>query len=933
MQSERDRRLIRIVEDALREHPEARESFLLRAAEGDQDLLAEASDLLAQTSHGSHFLTSWAAGKAARLVDRPPVPVLGPGDRLGPYWIERKLGAGGMGEVYEARDVRLQRRVAVKVLTGVSGDAEVRARILQEARALSRMNHPSICTVHDVGLHEGLPYLVMEVLDGVTLRDAIAKQSPVPFRTAMEWAIPIAEALHAAHQGGVIHRDLKPENIVITRSGVKLVDFGIAALGFQPGDSRPAGTLPYMSPEQIRGQPATPQSDLFAFGAILFEMVQGRPAFGGENPEAISKSILEGERPAVGHGNSAALPGGLKDLIETCLNRPADQRWQSAFDAAATLRSIQRGWSSPEAVTFARPWRNIALIAAVAAVLLIGPIALWLSYGWGSRTAQPVSFNLSPERGVDFVRPVEIALSPDGKAIAFTGYNGKTTNIYVRRFAGLHAEIIAGTDRGRRAFWSPDGGSLGFFSDGKLKRVPSGGGPAVIVCDAPLGASGTWGARGDILFSSVSGPLMRVDAAGGRPQPVTRLNPKEEETVHQWPVFLRDGTQFLYTATSNRHEGKLFAASTAGGDARYVLDTPSRSTVSQGRLYFLRGSSLISQNFNASLMRTEGDTTPVADSVGASAFSVSDTGVVAFWGGVKIDPAPLVWVDRSGNTLGTLGPPALYAGVVASPAGDTFAATVCESIDCADPIRSNTVRRYNLQILQLNGDAAQFTDDEAVAATPVWSPKGDELIYGSTRKGRMDLYRRKVSGGEDRLVLRAGRDSGSTSWSRDGRFLAYTELSPDTRFDIWIVDLATGTPQPFLKTRASETLAAFSPNRKWVAYSTDEGGTPSVYVLPFSPNPALWGKAKPIRVSPGEGVIGLWRSDGSELFVQAGMEVVAVSVAEQGGTARFGPPRRLFRLRRMAGMGNTFAPSPDGQRFLILDGPVQSDASVTVRIP
>lgn len=931
MQSERDQLLIRIVEDALKESPEARDSFLLQAAEGDSVLLAEASELLARTTTDSHFLSSWAARKAAQLLAGTELR-LRPGDRLGPYSIERKLGSGGMGEVYEATDIRLYRRVAIKVLIGIPDDPEVRASMLQEARALSRLNHPHICTVHDVGIHEGIPYLVMELLEGMTLRDAMRKQFPLQLRKTLEWARQIAEAIDAAHRRGVVHRDLKPENIFISRSGVKLVDFGIAALGIQPGDHGAAGTLPYMSPEQIRREPASPQSDLFAFGAILYEMVIGRPAFHGESAEAIARSILQDEGPDIGSEATDAVPNGVRDLVAACLKRPAEQRWQSAYDAAAVLRSIQR-WPETRDVASIRRARTIALSAVALAALVLVAGVLWLNHERLSRAAQPVSFVLQPGPGFEYVRPLEIAVSPDGKAVAFTGYDGKATHIYVRRFSDTHPRAVAGTDRGRHPFWSPDGASLGFFSDFKLKRVPSSGGPPVVVCDAPRSFSGSWGSRGDIILENLSGPVLKVNAAGGRPQPVTRLDEKEEERAHRWPVFLPDGDHFLYTAISNRHEGKLFAGSAIGGDARYVLDTPSRTMIANGKLYFLRGSSLISQEFDFSGLRTRGDTTPVAESVGFMSYSAGGPGVVAYWGGVKVDPAPLLRIDRRGNPLASLGPSSLYTGVVADLSWQRFAVTVCESIDCSDPISSSMVRRYNLRILTPNGESTQFTNDEAVAATPVWSPEGYELIYGSTRNGRMDLYRRKITEGEDRLLLSSGRDLGSTSWSRDGRFVAYTELSRDTGFDIWIMDLQNGKTHPFVKTPASETLAMFSPNRRWVAYTSSSDGVGRLYVRSFSPDSSTWGEPKSISVNAGEVELGIWSGDGSELYVQSGMQVAAVSVSQDGTRLRFGSPRPLFRLRRAATMGSSFAPHPNGREFLILDGPAQSDPGMSVRIP
>jgi Tol biopolymer transport system component len=923
MQSERDRRLIQIVEAALGRTAGERTSFLLEESGGDEELFAEASELLAQTGSNGGFLRSWAAIKVAEVL--AACPTLNVGQTLGPYRIEGKVAAGGMGEVYRATDLRLKRPVALKVLFRASADGEGPARMLEEARALSRLNHPSICTIHDVGICDGVPYLVMELLEGHTLRDALNRQTP-PLATAIEWAISIAEALHAAHHCGVIHRDLKPENIVITRNGPKLVDFGIAALTTKGRHATPAGTLPYMSPEQVRSEAAGPQSDMFSFGAVLFEMLTGRPAFEGADGEIIARSISSGAPPAI--QLDPGLPRGLKGLIEACLAHSPDRRWQSAFDAATTLRWIHHGVF--ESITARRGRLGLAASLAIVALAACAAV-IWISHpARGPR--EPVRFTFDAEPGTELVKPAELSLAPGGKAIAFTARDAQTTRIYVRRFDDVYARPAGGTERGRHPFWSADGSSLAFFADGKLKRVPAGGGPSVIVCDAPRGTAGAWGSRGNILFSTAGGPVYQVEASGGRPRTVTQLDLRQEEDDHRWPAFLPDGTHFLYTAHSNRHEGKLFVHSPGGATPVSVLDTQGEALYSQGRIYYPRGSSLIAQDFDLSSFQTRGDTIALAAGVSAGSFSVSQDGVIAFWGGIRAEPAPLAWVDRTGQAMGSLGPPLLYTGIVLSPAGNSVVATVCDSVDCEDPTVANNVRRYNLRLLRDGLPPVQLTNDEAVAAGPVWSPKGDELIYGSTKAGHMDLYRRKIPDGNEAPLLSGGVDRGSTSWSRDGRYVAFTERTQQWKFDIWTLDLVTGKPALFLRTDANETMAAFSPDGKWIAYSSDESGVWNVYVLPFPASAR--GETEPIRVSSNEGLLPLWRSDGSEIFYQAGREVVAAAVGPRmGGGLTIGPRKTLFSLRRQAVMGNSFAVDPNGTRFLILDGAPAAGGLITVQIP
>jgi len=685
-----------------------------------------------------------------------------------------------------------------------------------------------------------------------------------------------------------------------------------------------------MSPEQLRGEPATPLSDLFSFGAILFELLHGRPAFAGADPRAIANSILGNQRTSA--EPTVKLPATFDDLVDRCLKPSAGERWQSALDAAAVLRWVRSGSFAPAAPPARRRTWKWSLYAASGAALFVAAAYMWFA-PFKEQPRVPVTFTIDAEPGARLIRPAQLAVAPDGKSLAYVAVERGLTHIYVRSLQQPHAHEIRGTENAQHPFWSPDSAVLGFFADGKLKRVASSGGPAVIVCDAARATAGTWGSNGVILFAGGRGAVFKVDAPGGKPEPATTLNSRDEDARHEWPTFLPDGTHFLYTAHSNRHEGKLYAGTVRDTRATYLLDTPSQAIFSRGKLYYLRGTNLIAQPFDPGALRAYGYTVPVAERVGAYSFSASETGVVAYWDGARSEPSVLTWVDRTGKELETIGLPAQYDGVMLSPKGDSVVATVCESIDCQDPTNTNYVRTYNLRLLRKDGEEVHLTNERAVAALPVWSPVGDELIFGSTSAGHMNLYRRQVASAKETPLLAPGPDRGPTSWSADGRYVAYTELQPGTGFDIWILDLHTGIPFVFRRTNATETAAAFSPNGKWIAYSTDDSGKMQVYIAPFNgPSPSA-ASPDPLRVSSETGFLPIWRADGSEFYYLAGMNLMAVSVRVTNGKIVAGTPRLLFPLRRISNMGNPYAPTPDGKQFLILDSTPLSGSPITVQIP
>ncbi len=879
---------------------------------------------------------------------------LGPGTRLGPYEIVSALGAGGMGEVYRARDTRLGRDVALKILPGsFAADPQRLARFEQEARAAAALNHPSLLAVYDIGSHDNSPYIVSELLEGSTLRDRIT--GPLPIRKVLDYAVQLAHGLAAAHERTIVHRDLKPENIFITSDGrVKILDFGLAKLiqpdvvaagisimptGFEAArvspDTLPGvvlGTVGYMAPEQVRGQAADHRADIFAFGAILYEMVTGLRAFRGDTTADAMSAILAKDPPDI-TSSDGRVPPGLARIVDRCLEKSATARFQSTRDLAfalealtslSELRAAQAVQADTGPGTSEQRWVwaawSVAALAVVAAAVFAG---LWM------RAGTPVS-----ERSLRFQIPPPgpataelFTLSPDGRAIAFVTSKGGPDQIWVRSLEALEARPLPGTDGASYPFWSPDGMYLGFFAQGKLKKIAAGGGPPQTLCDSPSGRGGTWNRNGIILFSA--GPtsaILRVSDAGGMPTPVTQLTPGELDG-HRFPRFLPDGVHFLYNAGSNKAEsaGVYVGALDGSGSARLLPDqTNAAYTIGDdglGYVLFRRDETLMAQRFEIGTRSFAGDIFPVAEHVpftvntGNAAFSVSDRGVLAYRTGDITTNRELVWVDRSGKRLGTATKPGSYDGVgpALSPDGRTIAFGV----------RGGSTSDIWLQ--DVNRDVmTRFTFRPGANRNPVWSPDGTRLLFAIQPVSAYSagLYVKPASGGgTEQLLLQGGVNAFSLDWSNDGRWIVYQQQGQTTGLDLWLLPLeGERKPASYLQTPFEESDARFAPSPgppRWMAYQSNESGQTQVYVQSI---PATGAK---YQLSTTGGEQPTWRSDGKELFyITPDRKLMAVSIALDQ-SAEVSTPRELFAN---AGM-STYAVARDGQRFLV-NVPVGGDNAV-----
>ena len=862
------------------------------------------------------------------------------GTRLGPYEIVAPIGAGGMGEVYRARDTRLERTVAVKVLPShLSASPESRQRFEREARTISQLSHPHICALYDVGREGETEYLVMEYLEGETLAERLAR-GPLPIEQVLRYGCEIADGLDKAHRQGIVHRDLKPGNVMITKSGVKLLDFGLAKvlapasstvdLTALPTQAAPVtregtllGTFQYMAPEQLEGREADARTDIFAFGCVLYEMATGSKAFSGATQVSVISSIMKEDPPPISRLQPTS-PPPLDRIVRTALAKDPDDRWQSARDVGMQLRAVGDVALEPSTAAIVSrrpripwvPW----LVAAIA--LVIAAVVLLQARAPQTEPVRTIRFSAEPPAGGAFGFWVEgsfLAVSPDGSLLAYVASESSkgtaavgplpaegTRRVFLRPLAALEARPIPGTEGANSIFFSPDGRSLGFFTKDKLKRVDLSGGAPVSICDALAGGlSGTWSRKGEIL---IAGPhrhsLSRVSAGGGEPEEIIRIDRARGEARIVWPSYLPDGERFLYLLRYTDGRGELMLGE-PGRKPRPVMAVQSSTQYSDpGYLLFAKEGSLLGRRFDAKSGTVKGEPFSVAESVryalspGTAAFAVSRTGTLIYQPHENV--LRLAWFDRTGRELETVGPLGLYQNVAISPDGRRLL------FDRARP----GIRAYDIWLRDLErGTESPVTSAIDMESFPRWLPDGN-VAYSVVRGSPPHLVRRNLATGREEDLLPAGRMQFAQDFSPDGKTLVYVERTDF--FHLWTMPLTgTGKPTPFLQGPFEKDQVRFSPDGRYISMISEESGRPEAYVTAFP------GPGERIRVSTGGAKSPRWSRDGRELFYLSGEGRLMSVAVRTAPSLELGVPQPLFDPPGKWSW-STFDVSPDAKRFLAI---------------
>jgi serine/threonine protein kinase len=848
---------------------------------------------------------------------------LSPSDKLGPYEILGDIGAGGMGEVYRARDTRLDRIVALKILPPGVGDPDLTRRFEREARAVAVLNHPNICVVHDVGHDSGVSYFVMEYLEGETLAARLSRGA-LPIRQALQYAVAIADALDKAHRTGVVHRDVKPSNIVLTAGGPKLLDFGLAKLmPVSPGrgavETMTAGTdltvrgtilgtLQYMAPEQIEGLEADTRTDIFAFGAILYEMVTGAKAFTGNSQASLMAAVLEHD--PIPMAASQRVTPALERLVAICLAKAPDDRWQSARDLKLQLEGIAASFldQGQAPARNRREWIAWSAAAITTLALLVGGVF----YSRTPQSESPVIEFTVPTPENSFPRmPLDpfTTVSPDGRHIAFTvRTQGDAGQLWVRSLDSVEdLRALPGTEDAFTPFWSHDSEQIGFFTtNGLLKAVPREGGPVRVLCPVASPLGGTWNRDGVILFSTAATSeytnqkiqtiqatgLYRIAGAGGAPTRLDIASPSPGESRvprygarEGWPHFLPDGRHFLFLERDSMtvHVGSLESSTSTA-----LLPADSQATyAAPGYLLFVRQGMLMAQEFDARRLELGGEPFRVAENVrfsatlGGAVFSASQSGLLAYSLGLAFGPTTRTWFDRTGPTSVPLDLTPGIAHARLSPDGSRIA-----------QLRRSPGYLADIWTVDLNrGNSGRVTSGEEDEERPVWSPDGAQIVYAANPEGVFDLYRIAASGsGSETLVYKSRRDKRPSDWSSDGGFLVFEEYDPVTRTDILALNLTDGgEPQPIVRTPAADDQPRLAPGGDWIAYRSNRNGRFEVFVQRFP-------SGDPHVVSVNGGAEPFWRDDGRELFFTSPDNwLMTVSFDPTAGSPA-GVPTRLFEL-------------------------------------
>jgi serine/threonine protein kinase len=902
------------------------ESYLTQACQGDEDLYREVTSLLHHYHRRDPLLDN---SQVPGLLAREQMHALKQGDSIGPYKIVGHLGRGGMGEVYRARDSKLDRDVALKVLPAAfTNDAERMVRFSREARVLASLNHPHIAAIYGLEESGNFRALVLELVEGPTLADRIASKA-IPLEEALPIARQIAEAIEYAHEKGITHRDLKPANIKVTADGcVKILDFGLAkVLQGDSSSSNPSssstltglhtetgmivGTAPYMSPEQAKGKPVDKRTDIWAFGVVLYEMLTGRRLFHGETVSDTLAAVLK-EEPEWDR-----VPAKIQPLLRRCLEKDPKRRLRDIGDMELLLET------APVAVRAQRPWLPWGL-AAVCLMLLA-----WIGFSLLRSTHSPaphsLRLSLLPPQSTSFV-PNNFAISPDGRQLAFVaaGQDGGTA-LWIRSLAASTAQELTGTQGAMYPFWSPDSRQIGFFGAGKLKTIDPSGGTSRIICSVPAGSGGTWNHQGTIVFASnIFGPLLKVSASGGTPEPATKITASVGNQAHRWPAFLPDGNHFLYfvdwSTGPNSPPNGIYVGSLNSLDSKLISsEIVGNTQFASGRFYYVREGSLMAQPFDLEHLQLAGPAEPVVPqeleqelAFSHAGFSLADNGVVVFQSAGD-SVARFSWFDRTGRELDKV-PTTGYR----DPSLSSDGALVALSSD-----DEGNGKRY-IRIYDFARGTSVRLSDGGAEVFPVLSPNGKTVVYGTSdsRNSYLAAVAADGSGKPERLV--EGRNLIPNDWSRDGRSIVYMDFQNGLP-ELKVYDFESHST----RTYASAAEAQLSPDQKWIAFAqpgTQAGGF-NLMVAPFPGSGGL------IQVSNHGGAQVRWRGDGKEIFyISPDKKLMAVSIDSSQGKLVAGVPHALFQTRIVASRFVVFqyAVSGDGKRFLVNSLPSVGATPLTV---
>ena len=871
------------------------------------------------------------------------------GTKLGPYEVVAPLGAGGMGEVYRARDTHLDRTVAIKILpTHLSDNAEAKERFGREARAISSLSHPNICHLYDVGSQDGIHYLVMEYLEGETLADRLRKGA-LPLEQVLKVGMEICEGLEKAHKTGIIHRDLKPGNIMLTKAGTKLMDFGLAkpvtptsppssALTVTlrtpnyplTAEGTIVGTFQYMSPEQVEGKEADARSDIFSLGTVLYEMVTGKGAFKGKTTASTIAAILASEPQPIASIQLMS-PPELEHVIKICLAKDPDDRFQTAHDLKLQLKWIAEAGSQAGMPAPVVSYRRLRERAAWAAAGILALTTVALTIGFIHRAPQPPQpMRLSAEIGADANLHAELGtsaiLSPDSTRLAFVASGSdQQRRIYVRSLDELEATALSGTENGQDPFFSPDGQWIGFFADGKLKKISVQGVAAVRVCDAVSGHGGSWSEDGTIVFTpDVRGALFKVSSAGGTAQPLTALDQQAGEVTQRWPQVLPGGKAVLFT--SNTHGGNYEDADIVA----YSMSSGQRKTVQHGGFYaryvptghvvYMHDGTLFAVPFDLKRLEVTGQPAPILGGVVAvpgdasAQFSFSEGGNLVYVAGhVGLQAFSIYWMDSQGKFTPLRKPPADYYNPVFSPDGKRLAMEINDG-------KRNDIWVYEWErdtLTRLTFNGGDRLEDNT---KPIWTPDGQRITYASFEKsGVSDLYWTRADGSGDTLRLTETKNKKVPScWSPDGKVLAFDQLKSGTTWNTLTMTIEgseklgwkLGEPKLFFDSPFTQDMSVFSPDGHWLAYESNESGNSQVYVRPFPGPGGTW------QVSTGGGRFPKWSRNGKELFYLTQDNKIMVATYTASGDS-FRPDKpRLWSPGQLT--ERNFDLYPDGKRFAVL---------------